>query len=253
MTQSWQLFDHLAPTYDSVVPFFAELGGQLVDFASPATGARVLDVGAGTGAVSRAALARGCRVTAVDAAPKMVEKLSAELPGITAARMDAERLEFPDDSFDAVFAAFVVHTVADPAATVAQLHRVLVAGGTVAISSPAPAATTGEWQRFDEIVAGYAPAGSSLAGSPKVDVPGLLADAGFRAVEPGAGRVRIPVAEPEIVWQWLMSQGFAGFVRSLGAERAGRLREEIMAEMRRMHESGGIVLDRGAVFVRAVK
>jgi len=47
-------FDALAPIYDQVVPFFGLLGERLVHWAAPTPGQRVLDLGAGRGAVSSA-------------------------------------------------------------------------------------------------------------------------------------------------------------------------------------------------------
>src|SRR5688500_3748976 len=65
--QGRRKYDELADRYEEVFPYVADVGKLLVDHASPPPGARVLDVGAGRGAVARAALSRGCVVTAVDA------------------------------------------------------------------------------------------------------------------------------------------------------------------------------------------
>lgn len=76
------LFDRLAADYDQVIPFFADFGAQLVDLLDPAPGATWLDVGSGRGAIAAAAAARGCAVTAVDAAARMVALLGAAHPEI---------------------------------------------------------------------------------------------------------------------------------------------------------------------------
>lgn len=79
-----EFFDRIADRYDQVVPFFAELSAKLLDILDPAAGTRLLDLGTGRGAIATAAAARECTVTAVDAAPRMVELLAAAHPEIDA-------------------------------------------------------------------------------------------------------------------------------------------------------------------------
>lgn len=74
---AWRLFDRVAADYDQVAPFFAEYGAAIMDVLDPPAGCRFLDLGAGRGALTAPALERGCVVTAVDAAPAMVERLDA--------------------------------------------------------------------------------------------------------------------------------------------------------------------------------
>ncbi|ONI80683.1 hypothetical protein ALI22I_46360 [Saccharothrix sp. ALI-22-I] len=61
-----ELFDRVAADYDRSVPFFATFGHRLVEWVGLAPGARVLDLGAGRGAVTAAAVRAegsvGCRV-----------------------------------------------------------------------------------------------------------------------------------------------------------------------------------------------
>ena len=56
--------------------------GALLDAAGVGTGTRVLDVGTGPGVVAGAAVARGARVTAVDAEPSMAEAAARNVPGL---------------------------------------------------------------------------------------------------------------------------------------------------------------------------
>jgi 2-polyprenyl-3-methyl-5-hydroxy-6-metoxy-1,4-benzoquinol methylase len=74
---TWALFDRVAEDYDQVAPFFASYGASIVDVLDPPPGCRFLDLGAGRGALTGPALARGCAVTAVDASPAMVSLLGA--------------------------------------------------------------------------------------------------------------------------------------------------------------------------------
>ena len=56
-------FDVLAPSYDQVVPFFGLLGERLVQWTGPTPGQRVLDLGAGRGAVTSPGLVRSAADT----------------------------------------------------------------------------------------------------------------------------------------------------------------------------------------------
>lgn len=92
------------------------------------TGCRVLDVGAGTGAATRAVLAAGAaQVVAVDAAVGMLAHDAGRRP--PAAGCDALALAFPASAFDVTVAAFSLNHLADPAAGLAEMARVTRAGG----------------------------------------------------------------------------------------------------------------------------
>jgi len=244
MAESWALFDRLAAGYDQVIPFFATFGAQLVEVLDPAPGARLLDVGSGRGAIAVAAAARGCAVTAVDAAPRMVALLGAAHPGIDTRVMDIHRLDLPDSSFDLATGGFVIHLVAEPHRGLAELHRVLRPGATLALTTPGPAEDGGRWDAFNAIWADFAPRADV---NPRhVDVAAALAAAGFRDVRATTLAVHLPVADPQTCWDFHMSHGFAARVEALSPADAEEFRRRAMEELSRMHDSGGIVVDRGA-------
>jgi SAM-dependent methyltransferase len=96
----------------------------------PLGGARVLDVGAGTGAASRAALAAGAAtVVAVDAAFGMLAYQSTDRPPAVVG--DALALPFARSVFDATVAAFSLNHLAAPAAGLREMARVTRSGGAV--------------------------------------------------------------------------------------------------------------------------
>ncbi|MGH9155694.1 MAG: class I SAM-dependent methyltransferase [Acidimicrobiales bacterium] len=100
----------------------------------PLVGARVLDVGAGTGAATRAVLAAGAdAVVAVDAAFGMLAHHAAERP--PAAAGDAVALPFADAAFDAAVAAFSLNHLPDPAAGLREMARVTRRGGPLLAAS----------------------------------------------------------------------------------------------------------------------
>jgi demethylmenaquinone methyltransferase/2-methoxy-6-polyprenyl-1,4-benzoquinol methylase len=92
-------------------------------------GERVLDVACGTGSVARLATARGSDVTALDQSVEMLTKARAS--GLGVLHATAERLPVPDATFDALTFTYLLRYVADPAACMSELVRVLRPGGRI--------------------------------------------------------------------------------------------------------------------------
>jgi SAM-dependent methyltransferase len=105
-------------------------------------GERVLDLGSGAGTDSLvAALQVGPEgtVTGIDMTPAMLEKARAGaatlgLENATFVEGEAERLPFPDASFDVVISNGVIDLIPDKDAVFSELHRVLVPGGRMQLA-----------------------------------------------------------------------------------------------------------------------
>ena len=175
------LFDRLADRYDQVVPFFAEFAARLLDVVAPVPGTRLLDVGSGWGAIASAAAARGCVVTAVDAAPRMVSLLRDAHPEMDVRLMDAHRLDLPGSSYDLATGGFVIHLVDDRARVLGELRRVLRPGASVALTTPGPCEDRGRWDAWDALCTEFAGAPEQGPGSDREVAPYLRA-AGFADV-----------------------------------------------------------------------
>ena len=125
----------IAPVYDTVVRMGAHRR-RAAELLRLQGGERVLVDGCGTGA-DLPHLPAGIHVTAADLTPAMVERtrrLAARLGGPVDARvMDAQALDLPDGSFDAVLLHLILAVVPDPLAALREAERVLRPGGRATV------------------------------------------------------------------------------------------------------------------------
>jgi len=133
------LFAPLGPTYDryaAVLSFGQDPRWRrfLVSQVEVGPQDTVLDVATGTGAVARELLDRKhCAVVGLDQSPEMLAEARRRLPeSVKLVEGSAERLPFPDESFDALTFTYLLRYVPDPPATLRELARVVRPGGTIA-------------------------------------------------------------------------------------------------------------------------
>lgn len=131
----WNLGDYQQIAFENVI--IAER--LCAELAIPA-GARVLDVGCGTGNAALAAARRRAKVTGLDIAAVLIDRARrrAEAEGLTTIDFqigDATVLPFADDSFDYVISTFGAVFLPDQVATAAELARVVRPGGTIALTA----------------------------------------------------------------------------------------------------------------------
>jgi demethylmenaquinone methyltransferase / 2-methoxy-6-polyprenyl-1,4-benzoquinol methylase len=131
------MFDRIAPVYDAMNrAMTAGLDRRWREATARAVvrpGTCVLDVCCGTGELALADARAGGRVTAVDFAPRMLERARAKSREIEWVLADALDLPFGDASFDAATVGFGVRNIADLEQGLRELRRVLVPGGGLAI------------------------------------------------------------------------------------------------------------------------
>ena len=127
-------FGAVAATYDAARPSYPDALFDAIEELSgrPLRGARVLDVGAGTGIVTRLLRGRGAEVVAVEPTPGMAEQLHRVLPEVPLVRADGNRLPFADGSADLVTYGQAFHWTT-PEQSVPQARRVLRPGGALAV------------------------------------------------------------------------------------------------------------------------
>lgn len=130
----------LPDTYDSLLvpmlfaPYAAEMGARVAALAP----ARVLEVAAGSGALTRELAARlpSADLTATDLAQPMLDRAAATGPaGVHWQQADAQDLPVPDAAFDVWVCQFGIMFVPDRARAYREAHRVLVPGGHLLLAT----------------------------------------------------------------------------------------------------------------------
>ena len=140
----WSLdSDKLQKVYDNYAVFYDVIFGKLSDVGRMAAldrlilkpGDKVLEVGVGTG-LSLPRFPSFCRVHGIDMSEEMIRRAHERidkhgLSNVVIERMDACKMDFPDNSFDAVFAAYLVSVVPDPGKLLSEIKRVCKKGGLI--------------------------------------------------------------------------------------------------------------------------
>lgn len=182
-------WDGIAGGFDEfVTPETMVLGKKVVSHLGLSPGTRLLDVAAGSGALSIPAARLGAEVVATDIAPGMVERLNARaraeglstLRGLT---MDGHALDLADDSFDVAVSVNGVSLFPDMARGLAELVRVTRPGGRVVIVAFGPIEKIEFISFFASAVRAAVPGAAPLA----TDPPPLP----FQAADPDTLRSRL--------------------------------------------------------------
>ncbi|WP_290649877.1 methyltransferase domain-containing protein [Aquisalimonas sp.] len=133
------VYRRYANHYDRVFgPVFAQGRQFAVDVLNQRPGQRILEVGVGTG-LSLPFYDRRSRVVGIDISPEMLAKAHTRVAEECEGQvedllvMDAEALEFADDSFDSVVAMYVASVVPNPDRFVSEMRRVCRPGGDILI------------------------------------------------------------------------------------------------------------------------
>ncbi len=137
-TNAWNRlrYNAYAPVYDLIARPFVRARKRSIQLLDLQPNSDVLIVGAGTG-LDFPLLPRTAHILAVDLSPSMVQRASeraARLELDADCRvMNAEVLDLPDESFDAVILHLVLAVVPDPDACIREAARVLKSSGRIAI------------------------------------------------------------------------------------------------------------------------
>ena len=221
-------FEVGADSYGRFIGRFSEqLADQLVALVDVQRGQRVLDVGCGPGALTARLVERlgADAVSAVDPSEQFVAAVQSRLPDVDVERASAEKLPYPDDSFDLALAQLVVHFMTDPVAGLVEMARVTRPGGMVAASVWDHAGGGGPLSLFWRAVRDVDPHStdeSGLAGAREGHLAELFAGAGLHGIEATSLTVRVQYESFLEWWEpFMLGVGPAGdYVASL--DDAGR-------------------------------
>jgi SAM-dependent methyltransferase len=140
-----QRFAAVADAYERGRPEYTpDVVARLATELGIAPGARVLDLAAGTGKLSRALLAAGFDVVAVEPLPALREKLATRIGAERVRDGVAEAIPLPDASVDAVTVADAFHWF-DQSPALAEIRRVLRPGGGLALLTLTPDWSGASW------------------------------------------------------------------------------------------------------------
>jgi len=192
-------YDRYRPTYpDALIDRACEVGGL-------GRGATVLEIGCGTGQLTRSLLARGLRVTAIEPGGRLIAGARDQLGNAGEVEFVNRRLEeapLPHARYSAVFSGSAIHWV-DPDVSWRKTAEALVDGGTVALVS-----------YFGLEEPGSAGDQQALRAAMARVAPGLAADwPTYRDLDGTLGGVDERRGNVSDVWAWLggyeLARGYA--------------------------------------------
>jgi len=154
-------------------------------------GDRVLEVGVGTG-INAVLYPSNCFVTGIDFSEKMLEKAHERITnkGLTNIRlmqMDAHQLSFPDNSFDIVYAPYVMSVVPDPVQVVREMRRVCKPGGKFVVLNHFRSRTP----ILSKIERAISPLTLYIGFTSDLDLPGFIAQAQLKPAS--VEKVSLPI------------------------------------------------------------
>jgi len=178
-----RVYENIAWAYDLIFGLSLHPGRvQAIQRMGIASGDRVLEVGVGTG-INASLYPRDCSVTGIDLSAPMLEKARERIvrKGISNVRlleMDAADLRFADDTFDIVYAPYLISVVPDPVAVVREMHRVCRPGGRIIVLNHFRSANPAlAW-----IERGISPFTVHIGFMSDLDLPAFLAQAELKPV-----------------------------------------------------------------------
>jgi phosphatidylethanolamine/phosphatidyl-N-methylethanolamine N-methyltransferase len=147
-----------------------------------APGDRILEVGVGTG-INTTLYSRNCHVTGIDLSASMLDKARERvqqkgLRNIRLLEMDASHMMFGDDSFDIVYAPYLVSVVPDPVQVAREMRRVCRPGGKIIILNHFRSANP----ILSRIERALSPFTVHIGFKSDLDLPGFLAQADLQPI-----------------------------------------------------------------------
>lgn len=178
-----RVYAKLTPIYDIIFGPILQAGRiKAIARMELRPGDRVLEVGAGTG-INAPLYPRDCQVTAIDLSSAMLEKARERiardrLRHVRLLETDAAHLTFANDSFDRVYAPYMISVVPDPVKVALEMKRVCRPGGRIVILNH----FRSEHPLMSRIERAISPLTIHVGFKADLAMPALLAQAGLRPV-----------------------------------------------------------------------
>ena len=234
-------WDLCAERYDRcATQAFAPFSEKLLALARLHSGQRVLDVATGGGAAALMAaklVGPGGRVVGVDLSESMIalareRAAQVGVHNVEFAPMDAEHLQFPADSFDAVLCALGLMLFPRPVNALLEMHRVLKVGGTAALSVFGRGSRVALRALVEPFIPHMPPPeqrGPSIFGFGHSEVLAeTVKGAGFSEVTTEQQAHVLTFGEVQGIWEMLLSLGRLAQMHSrLSAEEQQELKEQV--------------------------
>ena len=254
------VFDLVAGAYDNPsMRFFPFTADRMVELLKVAPGSEVLDMATGTGMVAIAcaqALGKHGRVQAIDLSEKMLDRAyiniqKSGLNNIDLHAMDAEQLEFHDQSFDAVFCSYGLFFLPDMLMGVKEALRVLKPGGRFIFTSFAKGSFSPLTEQFQTDIEAFGiefPKGNWLLIDEEQACLDLLHEGGFKQAQAVTEQLGYHLNSSQDWWELLWSSGYRGILEQLNPEQLAQFRARHLAEIDKLATKDGVWLNIKTIF-----
>jgi phosphatidylethanolamine/phosphatidyl-N-methylethanolamine N-methyltransferase len=178
-----RVYERLASVYDLIFGPTLHPGRlHARDRMVIASGDRILEVGVGTG-INASLYPSHCHITGIDLSASMLDKARERvarqgLRNVRLLEMDAANLTFADDSFDIVYAPYLVSVVPDPVKVVTEMRRVCRPGGRIVVLNHFRSANP----MLSWIERAISPLTVHVGFKSDLDLPGFLAQANLQPI-----------------------------------------------------------------------
>jgi ubiquinone/menaquinone biosynthesis C-methylase UbiE len=249
-----EVFDRAAASYGQLgASYFSIFGQRLVEYTRLNPGMRVLDVACGRGAVlfpAAEAVGEQGFVTGIDISEGMAIATRAELESRSIANadvrvMDAERLEFADETFDAALCGFALFFMPDPAAALGEFQRVTRPGSRLGISTWGPDDEQFGW--YVDLLNHYLPNANMPRLHTAADfdhqekLAAMMAGSGYRVLEIYKETTTFAYASPDEWWNARWSHFGRLRLEQMSPETLSAFRAEMDERLAAMQNGVGAV------------
>lgn len=225
---------------------------DLVAEADLRHGEKVLDVGCGTGIVSRLAAERvgsAGKVVGLDANAEMLDTARAVCPpSLEWIETSAESISLPDESFDVVLSQYALQFVPDKSAALKEILRVLSPGGQMVLTVPGKVPDIMEIaehaiaRHISDDAAGFLRAVFSLHDPDAIQQ--LVQEAGFKQPKIRTSSKTVGLPPPKkFLWGYINSTPISGMVASASEDRKEALERTVLEEWQPFIKNGGMAMD----------